>query len=316
MKTLLIDSNYLAHQARYTLGGLSKDEIPTGILFGFLNRILYLGKMFRTNDFVFYWDSKKSRRKRLYPSYKEKRTKDRTEEDWELVKVAYEQFNILKEEILPMMGFRNIVHQTGYESDDTIASTVLYKLGEFVVVTADEDLFQLLNYCNIYNPQKEKLFNAQWFQLEYGINPSKWAMVKAIAGCKSDCVEGIAGVGTKTAIKYLKNELKSTTKAYKAITSKDGKRIIQRNLPLVELPFKGTKEPDFKQNQFNKDIFFDICEMYGFESFLKAGKMTDWERFFKNDFDMCNHSVKSKKLGAKELVKARRKAKKTKNKNK
>ena len=81
----------------------------------------------------------------MYDWYKIKRQKDITEEEEEAKKIAFKQFDILQNEILPQMGFANIITSRGYESDDTIAKTVIDHIGNFVVITADEDLFQLLN---------------------------------------------------------------------------------------------------------------------------------------------------------------------------
>jgi len=302
--TLLIDSNYIAHQARFALKNFQYEDIPTGVIFGFLNRVLFLGNKFKTNDIVFYWDSKKSLRKRIYPEYKAKRHKDLSDEDRRALNIAFEQFNILKNEILPMIGFVNNITQTGYESDDTIASTVINKLGDFVVITADEDLFQLLDYCNIYNPQKDKLYTRETLVLEKFITPEKYWLVKAIAGCNSDNVKGIQGVGEKTVIKYLNNQLNPKSKAYQKI--KNDEFILERNKELVKLPFEGTREPRIMSNSFNMEMFRDICNTYGLDSFLSDSKLSSWDLFFNNDFSRFGNDSRNK-ITAKEKIKMRRK---------
>ena len=55
---------------------------------------------------------------------------------------------------------------------------------------------------------------------KYRIKPFEWHKVKAIAGCSSDNVKGVAGVGEITAIKYLKGELKKESKAHQNIINK------------------------------------------------------------------------------------------------
>ncbi|MFH1547636.1 MAG: hypothetical protein ABIC57_04060, partial [bacterium] len=74
------------------------------------------------------------------------------------------------------------------------------------------DLFQLLDYCTLYNISTKTLTTKEEFERNYSISSRKWHLVKTIAGCSSDNVSGAKGVGEKTAIKYLNNELKAGVK--------------------------------------------------------------------------------------------------------
>jgi len=85
-----------------------------------------------------------------------------------------------------------------------------------------------------------------WLIGEYGIAPSQWADVKAIAGCSSDGVEGVRGVGEKTAAKFLRGNLKPASKAHQAIVA--GNNVWRRNLPLVRLPFPGVGKFDLESD--------------------------------------------------------------------
>ena len=89
------------------------------------------------------------------------------------------QMKILRKEILPAMGFTNIRHQIGYEADDHIATPVMQDgpfngmpskrktafpeerknndRPPFLIVSADEDLFQLLDYADQYSPTTNSL---------------------------------------------------------------------------------------------------------------------------------------------------------------
>ena len=282
--TLLIDSNYMAHAAKHSMKGLKYEDIPTGIIYGFLSRIVGLSEEFKTNDFVFFWDSKKSHRKRKYPWYKEKRKK-KTSEELKLDIVAYEQFDILKNEILPLMGFRNIIMQTGFESDDTIAKTVINHIGNFIVVGCDTDLYQLLNYCDIYNPIKKEIFTKNDLLMTYNCNPEEWVLVKQIAGCKSDEIPGVSGVGEITAVKYLRGELKTESKAFNAIQEQGD--IIQRNEWLIKLPLSGTKEIIFEINDLSEnsfELFLDMCETYDMQSFKTGKGYKNWFNFYNGKF--------------------------------
>lgn len=273
--TIIIDSNYIGHRARHSRGGLSYESKGTGVVFGFLSDLLTFHAMFQHSDFVFCWDSRKSIRKHRYPWYKLRPAI--SDEDKEALQDAIRQFDLLREEILPTLGFNNILLKTGYESDDIFAHLVKKWEGPFVIVTADGDILQLLNHCRIYNPNSNKMITASRFKHDYGLLPSQWVRVKAIGGCESDKIPGVPRVAEKTAIKYLKGELKSTTKAFKDITSEEGKAIEARNRWLVELPLEDFDIPDKVENTFSMDGFFEVCTKYGLDSFLELDTLSRWE---------------------------------------
>ncbi len=279
MKTLLIDSNCLAHIAKHSKKDLTYGEMETGVVFGFLEQIKILANKFNTNKFIFCWDSKKSKRKELYPDYKRHRHKEKTEIEQIEDNIAFKQFYDLRTTILPKLGFKNIYIQTGYEADDLIASIVKKNKEEYIVVTNDDDLLQLLNFCDIYNPKTKKIETTRTFTEEYGIDPLIWSGIKSLAGCTSDNVKGVEGVGIVKAIAYvLRNITKG--KIYDRI-QKDGPTISARNAPLVHLPMVGTVIITPKEDEhFHVLDFIDAFEKYGFKSFLKKESLDQWKRLF------------------------------------
>jgi len=289
--TILIDSNYLGHRARYTMKGLSHGAKGTGVIFGYLSQILHLSEMFKTNDLVLCWDSRKSIRKIGYPWYKKR--KELTDEEREDLQDALRQFDLLREEILPEIGFENILMSTGYESDDLFGEIIKTWPGSFVIVSADEDLFQLLHGCRCYNPNKNKMMTSSRLFSEYGIKPKQWVMVKAIGGCSSDTVPGIPGVGEKTAIKYLKGELKPASKAFQSIEA--GKDVIARNLKVVSLPLAGVELQDKIPNRYSMPGFLNVCSKYGMDSFLEEDMLLRWETLFSGESDPVRNKMKKRR---------------------
>jgi DNA polymerase-1 len=282
-KVIILDSNAVCHKAKHSMESLSYEEKKVGIIFGYFVQMLKLAKDHKSNQFAHTWDSKSSNRLKLFPAYKEKRRMgvDKTEEEIEYDGLAYEQFDMIRDEIIPAMGFKNNFHYPGFEGDDLIAS-IIDNSGEeqeLVMVTGDEDMFQCL--CDgVVMQRKKGVYTHKDFMKEYGIPAYKWAEVKAIAGCSTDEVPGIRGVGEKTAIKYLLNMLKPTTKAFTDITSQAGKEIIARNRKLVTLPFKNT--PDLilqKDTKLSLDAFCDVCNKYSFQHLLKKENLSQWKRY-------------------------------------
>jgi len=266
---LILDCNYLCHRAKHAMGNLEFNGNATGVIYGFLHDIINLQEMYDTKYTIFTWDYGKGLRQNINPEYKAKRReKEYTDDELKFEQDFREQMELLRTEYLKEIGFRNIFFQKGYEADDVIAS-ICHNLPDGdtgVIISADHDLYQLLTVSvSMYAPQLNKRMTKSKFIKEFGISPCQWAQIKALAGCSSDNVIGIKGVGEKTAIKYMLKTLNPKTVAHKKI-QKQKEATIKRNLPLVELPFKGTKTFKLKKDVISKDGWKSVCEKLGFDS--------------------------------------------------
>lgn len=270
------------------MGNLSYNGKPTGIVYGFLSRILSLAKKFGTTDFIFCWDAGVTHRHQAYRDYKKNRHSDMTLDQQEDRKDMLVQSMELQEYTLPKLGFRNSYIQHLYEADDLMAYWVMHIRfsQDVVLVTGDSDMYQLLDWCRIWNPAQKKFITKLTFEDRYKIPPNKWAMAKAIGGCSGDNVVGIKGVSdpklpASKALKYLRGEL-TTGKVYQRITSDKGRAIIKRNLPLVTTPYREDlmKRMIPRKNYFTKKKFLRVFDEYHFISFLKLDNFKDWETTF------------------------------------
>lgn len=283
-KQIIVDCNNLAYSSFYVFKDLKYLEKKTGVIFGFIQKIISLAKKFETTDFIFCWDSKKSYRKLIYPAYKANRKKDLSNEERADLNLAFSQFTELREKILPELGFNNVLMQVGYEADDLIAKVVLDNQNkEKIIVSTDQDLYQLLQYsANIYNLRTKKIFTWKDFVEKYKATPNLWSKVKAIAGCSTDNVIGIKGVGEMTAIKYLQDKLQDGA-VKSRIVSKEGREIISKNMLLVELPFIGRKpiNVEIVENNLSKEKFIGVFMQQGFESLLKKEAVESWSKGLK-----------------------------------
>ena len=255
--------------------GLSYEDHPTGVIFGFLRELQKLSEEFESPNFVFAWDSKKSFRRDVYPDYKKKPPLE-DPEMIDLIQSGKPQFTEVRLKVLPRLGFKNNFVQTGLEADDIIAWIARDHAWEYdhtYIVSSDEDLFQLLHdKVSIYNPREKKIYTKEDFMNEKGIHPDYWAWVKAVGGCNSDNVKGIAGVGEKTAIKYIKGELKIGSKRWNDIKDFD----IAFNYSLVKLPHERSYPVDLVPNELDFSQFEGMCLDYGFSSFLKKDEYNKW----------------------------------------
>jgi 5'-3' exonuclease len=278
---MLLDCNMICHMAKHTTGDLTYSELKTGVIFGFLWQLLSLAKVLQSREFCFIWDSPESLRTNLFPDYKKNRIqKEKTDEERERDAIAFSQFSTIRKDILPAIGFKNIYSQRGYEGDDIIASIVQHDLGPFIIVSSDNDLYQLLREeVSMYSLKTKSFFGVVDFRKEYSIKPHRWARVKAIMGCKTDGVPGVPGIGVSNAVKFVDGVLPPASKAYHSI--KSNKEIIERNQVLVTLPFPGV-DTFFIQEDDNLSLegFMYVCQKYGFHSFLKSEGLDQWIRIF------------------------------------
>lgn len=271
---LILDTKYLCYRVRYAMGNdLSYMGRPTTIIYGFLKELIRLQDKFRTRHLLFCFDSKTSKRKKLYPAYKENRKKkELTDKELEF-EIAF-QYQILKLRIkyLPEIGYKNIFIEKGLEADDLMASLAHnFKSKECrdkaIMVTADHDLYQCISpNVTFYNPNDNKELTLQGFKQMYGISPKQWTTVKTIAGCISDGIKGIEGVGEKTALKYVRGELGVKTKVYCNIMH-HGKEVIKQNSALIKLPFADTPTFSIQKDKLSVKGWKRVCKRLGFKSF-------------------------------------------------
>lgn len=280
MKTLLIDSSSIIYKYALTSSNYeltTSDGTVVTCVYSFLNDLLELCTHFSTNKVVVAFDSVASIRKSMSPTYKVNR-KEVPEDIKERRKLMYAQVPIIKEFLTSANFICREIY--GFEADDIIASYVQNNPEEqFITVSGDHDMWQTICSNNmIYNPNKKEVFNTKDFQeLFPKLDPKEYWKILSIAGCTTDHVEGVKGVGEKTAYKYLVKELKPTSKAFNTI--KENKAIIYETQKLVKLPHTACPECKLEYTTLNQQCFFETCNKYGFNSFLTEDFMR-WRYVF------------------------------------
>lgn len=266
---LVLDCSYLAWRAFYSTGSLSFEDKSTGVLYGFMRDILQFQERLGTKNMVFCFDRGPYLRERDYPSYKENRivNQNLTEEKKEMISQVREQLRLLRTEYLFDLGFRNVCSAKGYEADDVVASICLNLPGtdEAVIVGSDKDLYQLLSSRVImWNPNSKKAITQDSFEKQYGVTPTQWVDVKAIAGCSGDGVQGIKGAGELTAAKFLNGKLSNKSKAFQNIIA--GNSIWDRNRHLVKLPYGGCPKFKLVEDKLDRNAWIALCDLLGMKS--------------------------------------------------
>lgn len=136
-------------------------------------------------------------RKKIYPQYKENRTKppdDFAPQEARIIQLVHD------------IGIP-IFSQEGFEADDLIATMArrLYQHDyDIVLVSRDKDLRQLLNErTRMYDVQSAEFVDVAAMMAKQGYGPEQAVEIQTLTGDSTDNVPGIPGVGEKTAAKLI-----------------------------------------------------------------------------------------------------------------
>jgi DNA polymerase-1 len=269
--TLLIDANNLAHRAFHAHLHIRHENRPVGVIFGILQDLATMGALFQPTKTVFCFDSDTSLRANEFPFYKQtRRQRNLTDPDYvKRRELITKQIEELRLEVLPALGYRNLFSADGYEADDVLASTAWSCMGDVVLVSSDSDLYQLLDATTrIYNPLSGVGVTAESLHRETGIEAHRWYEVKALAGCTSDDVLGVAGVGEKKAISYLLGKMNPKIKAHARIVEFLASPLYEQSRKLVRLPYPDCPAFTPCHDEVSADRWDRVCLDYGFTSLL------------------------------------------------
>jgi DNA polymerase-1 len=201
MKVLyLFDGSAFLYRSFFALPPLTTSSgFPTGAIYGFLRSVLAILKTEKPNYMAIAFDlPAPTQRKLAYSEYKSQRppTPDP-------LKV---QIPVIKE-LINLLGIK-LLEMPGYEADDLIAYlTQRAKKEGFKVkiYSPDKDVLQLVDGSQVVviNPISEEVFDENKVIEKFGVPPQKLADYLALVGDKTDNIEGVKGVGPKTAINLL-----------------------------------------------------------------------------------------------------------------
>ncbi len=171
------------------------------------------------------------------------------------------------------------------EADDIIAYVAQLKQlegAEKLIVSSDKDFFQILGPKTVqYRPIQKELLNQKSIIDKFNIHPNNFAMARAMAGDKSDNINGIEGLGLKTIAKrfpFLKEQESKTfndvlsfceervtetkVKAFQKVI--DSEDLLRRNYHMMQLytPILSIKAKNtIRETLENPDLSFNKTEL-------------------------------------------------------
>jgi DNA polymerase I len=219
----LIDGSAYIYRAYHAIAPLSNSKRqPTHAVFGFINivhRLLrektpeYIAVAFDSRGPVFRHD--------MFPAYKANRPPmpDDLASQIPYIKSFVAASNI------------RLFEQAGVEADDIIASAASFLAGQgfrIIIVSGDKDLLQLVDgRIVMWDPMKDKLFDAEEIRKKYMVGPEQLLDCFALIGDSSDNVPGVAGIGPKTAEKLI-NEFGSLDGVFANLEGMKASKIKER----------------------------------------------------------------------------------------
>lgn len=250
---LFLDTNFLAWWQYY---GAARRE-PRAAIPGVVSYVRGLWKTFGPHETVWMFDRGPYHRATAYPGYKAKRLKRNVDESTaaaeEELRADVDRFRMSE---LETLGYGNVYSRAGYEADDMMAAVarLIPDTDTITMISGDHDLYQCLSRrVSVFHPVREQMVDYRGFRDVYGIHPTQWAEVKAVAGCTSDNITGVDGVAEKTALKYVRGE-PLTPRIRAAIRDFVDAGGVDFNRTLIELPWGGLQLDDPPQPEPAADL--------------------------------------------------------------
>jgi DNA polymerase-1 len=204
-KLLLLDGHSLAYRAFFALpveNFSTTTGQPTNAVYGFTSMLINVLRDEKPSHIVVAFDvSRQSFRTERYAEYKAGRS---------TTPVDFSGQVALVKEVLAALRIP-VVEAPGYEADDAIAT--LTREGreaglDVLICSGDRDAFQLVDeHVTVLYPirgvSELTRMTPEAVEARYGIGPEQYRDLAALVGETSDNLIGIAGVGPKTAAKWI-----------------------------------------------------------------------------------------------------------------
>jgi 5'-3' exonuclease len=223
IKTLLVDGNNLMKIGFHGVKDYYHNGNHIGGIWHFLNTIRRFIEEHNFDKIVVFWDGEgnSSKRKIIYPQYKENRIQEQNE-------YKAQSFSFQKDRVKQYLEemFVRQVNVDNNEADDLIAYYCQIAENENITIfSSDKDLTQLISEnVSIYSPSAKQMYkNGDKIKLkEHEIPHNNILTYKILTGDKSDNIDGIYYLGDKTLFKLfpelLEQELTITDILSKAET--------------------------------------------------------------------------------------------------
>lgn len=199
-RVLLIDALNVVYRAFYAIAGLATSAgRPTNAVYGFIKSLMQLERIWRPTHWLVVFDGgAPAERLALCPAYKAQRPP--------MPDALRSQFQPLEEYLTGALIPR--IRLEGQEADDVLASAAgraAAEGAEVLVVSSDKDLMQIVDdRVALVTPGKvDEKGGPDYVLRKTGVRPDQIVDWLSLTGDQADNIEGVPGVGAKTAAKWL-----------------------------------------------------------------------------------------------------------------
>lgn len=257
-RVLLIDGLNTFIRVFAAVPVVNDDGLHIGGISGFIRSIGYAIQVTKPTRVILVFDGKggSTRRKKLFPDYKERRNPTLRLNRTELFQNPEHEQMRMRDELLRIIQYIQKLPITMFaidyvEADDVIgyiATTVLPKESKVFIMSTDKDFLQLVSdRIEVWSPTKKKIYTKELVKKEFGIPPENMCLFRSVnsKGDKSDNIKGIRGLGEKTILKKLPllsenrkveiDELIEYARNNDVQKVVDGHELIKRNYSLMQL---------------------------------------------------------------------------------
>ena len=228
-RLLLLDGHSMAYRAFHALpveNFKTATGFPTNAAYGFTTMLLNLLRDVAPTHIAVAFDvSRKTFRSERFPEYKANRAKTPDEFRSQMPEIFA---------VVDALGIKRI-QKEGFEADDliaTLATNAVAKQFEVEICSGDRDTFQLVtDQITVLYPKKgvselARMTPEAVFE-KYGLTPKQYPDFAALRGDPSDNLPSLAGVGEKTATKWIAEygSLKTLLEKAEEISGKVGESL-------------------------------------------------------------------------------------------
>ncbi|MDD4351231.1 MAG: DNA polymerase I, partial [Clostridia bacterium] len=264
-KFLIIDGNNIMNRAFFALPPLQSTEGEMcNAVYGFTNILLKVIKDIQPKYLMVAFDSgRQTFRTELYKEYKAQRTGMADE--------LASQFPIMTD-LLEKMGI-TVIKRKGVEADDVIGTLTKKYNAEFVLLSGDKDLLQLIKEDTTVWMLQKGLANVEKVDIKrlkelMGLRPSQIVDLKSLMGDKSDNIPGVMGIGEKGAM-ILLNEFSDLENVYNNIDNITSKSMKEKLLNNKDMAFLSKKLATIDTNIPIEQKLEDFTYEYPFNDEVK-----------------------------------------------
>ena len=275
MKLLLLDGNSLTYRAFYALPtdmATASGQV-TNAVFGFTSMFTYLLKDQHPDGVLVAFD-------RPEPTFRHEANREYKAQREAAPDILRQQMGLVREVLTAMHV--HVIDMAGWEADDILASVAELAKAEgheVIIVTGDRDAYQLVEDPAVkvlYNRRGVSdyaLYDEAGIKEKTGVTPAQYVEYAALRGDPSDNLEGVPGVGEKTAAKLINtyggldgifaNTHKQTPKLRASLEEHEQR--VRSNAVLMKLRCDAPVECDFSNLAVDPDVaevrrLFDFLE--------------------------------------------------------